>query len=488
MVVSEIDTIELWRNSDLIWTRDESLSYATDLQILSPTVSIPATRVYLQQGDDALWRYIYRTIRHIREARHLLSYLLHYMSQYFRIGDDPSVVKHAENFGFNKCLFHITSKDRIIATGALSLETIWSKSLPFSHKILLSYKSFTNAKSYIALVASNFEPSSVKLFILDALSGEIIEQANIEGSYHGSFVSGLEQDLSQYITVITDFRTFTFPPGSPSIFPLTYWIQQNQSIIGYSISDFASRSCEIWRFRQPIWETFFRVSAIDSESPIASFGHVMANRTVWYKYININLIAVASREIPSVSSGASRVSIYLLDASSGSLIQRIHIQSVTNRAPFLMELVDNLLYYGYWSKSESKMGYTLSYVELFESAQTNTRALGSTLTPQDVYLEGRSSFTEGPLKVMAVTKTLSGITLKDVIIADASHQIISIPRQLLDVKRPIISRNSKVPKGSLPYETILNDDKRNVLSHMREVISSSSQFVLMNNRCLELNI
>jgi ER membrane protein complex subunit 1 len=79
---------------------------------------------------------------------------------------------------------------------------------------------------------------------------------------------------------------------------------------------------------------------------------------------------------------------------------------------------------------------------------------------------------------MSSTTTRHGITSRDLLVA-TPNQLISIPKRVLDPRRPILEKNGKLKavekeEGLFPYDPIIPDERKWTISHINEVHSFGS--------------
>jgi hypothetical protein len=79
-----------------------------------------------------------------------------------------------------------------------------------------------------------------------------------------------------------------------------------------------------------------------------------------------------------------------------------------------------------------------------------------------------------PVTALTTTTTRHGITSRDLLVA-TTHQLISLPKRLLDPRRPIVPKGGK-PKGDekeeglIPYDPVIPDERKWTISHVNEVL------------------
>src|SRR5436305_10078603 len=85
---------------------------------------------------------------------------------------------------------------------------------------------------------------------------------------------------------------------------------------------------------------------------------------------------------------------------------------------------------------------------------------------------------EHPISSLSTTTTRHGITSRDLLIG-TPNQLISIPKRVLDPRRPVLPKNGKLStvqkeEGLMPYEPVIPDERKWTISHVNEVKQSFS--------------
>ena len=249
-----------------------------------------------------------------------------------------------------------------------------------------------------------------------------------------------------------------------------------------------------------------------TRGPIASLGKVLGDRTTLYKYLNPHLFAVTTVSKPSPNAVCS---VYLVDGSKGSVIYHASVTSTRGSCDIVAVLSENWLVYGYYDEDSTgnhqTKGYRVVSVEVYEGKGINdkTRRLagGCGLLPKlitipfcsseltslsnktlDVHFYERSFETNQPVAALAATSTKFGMTAKNIIsqcglpavfclgpdelpiVATKKNQIQSIPRRLLDPRRPKADPTTQQQEEMLiKYDPVIPSDPRLVISHRYEV-------------------
>jgi len=211
--------------------------------------------------------------------------------------------------------------------------------------------------------------------------------------------------------------------------------------------------------------------------PIASFGKVLGNRTTLYKYLNQHLFAVTT--VPR-SPASGSCSIYLLDGIKGSIIY--HAVVSDKGCSIEAVLTENWLVYSYYDNEYAGVGQSKGHrvisVELYEGNGIDEKTRSSDMTSfsnktLEVSSYERAYQSSSGISTMASTSTKFGITTKNIIVATRNNQIQSIPRVLLDPRRPKDKPTAQEQEEMLiQYDPNLPTNPQHIISHNYEVANT----------------
>lgn len=165
----------------------------------------------------------------------------------------------------------------------------------------------------------------------------------------------------------------------------------------------------------PIWELslnqkVINVAAKNSIEHVHSQGRVLSDRSVLYKYINPNLIAVTTLGNHQIHKTV--LNVHLIDVVSGSII--FSMSHKRAKEPFYMVHSENWLAYTYYNEKVRRTEVTT--MELYEGKTQVNSTVWSSLDPPPLPLVERQSYIL-PMAVVALKETITekGITNKDVL-------------------------------------------------------------------------
>ncbi|KAM4014709.1 ER membrane protein complex subunit 1 [Anomaloglossus baeobatrachus] len=205
---------------------------------------------------------------------------------------------------------------------------------------------------------------------------------------------------------------------------------------------------EIWEILLP--PELQRITVVKgkrSNEHVHSQGRVMGDRSVLYKYLNPNLLALITE---STDSHPDRcfIGIYLVDGVTGRIIH----SSVQRKAKGPVHLVhsENWVVYQYWNSKARRN--ELSVLELYEGTeQYNSTSFSSLDRPHLPHVLQQSYIFPSSIRAMQATITERGITSRHVLIGLPSGAILSLPKALLDPRRPEIPTEYTREENLIPY-------------------------------------
>ncbi|ESP01145.1 hypothetical protein LOTGIDRAFT_238345, partial [Lottia gigantea] len=206
---------------------------------------------------------------------------------------------------------------------------------------------------------------------------------------------------------------------------------------------------------------------------VHSQGRVLGDRSVLYKYLNPNLLAVVAEgeEPPSPGNHKGFFNIYLIDGVTGHIV--FHVNHKRAKGPINTVHSENWLVYSYFSEKHRR--HELAVLEMYEGKEQSNSTAFSSLSPPPQPLVLRQSYIfSSPLYSMSTTVTEKGLTNKNIIIALKFGGLLSLPKALLDPRRPAMPSQESIfnnllsrEEGVIPYipeipihnEAILNYNK-----------------------------
>ncbi|XP_077755514.1 ER membrane protein complex subunit 1 isoform X4 [Canis aureus] len=197
----------------------------------------------------------------------------------------------------------------------------------------------------------------------------------------------------------------------------------------------------------PEVQRIVKVKGKRSSEHVHSQGRVMGDRSVLYKSLNPNLLAVVT-ESTDVHHERTFIGIFLVDGVTGRIIH----SSVQRKAKGPVHIVhsENWVVYQYWNTKARRNEFTV--LELYEGTeQYNATAFSSLDRPQLPQVLQQSYIFPSSISAMEATITERGITSRHLLIGLPSGAILSLPKALLDPRRPEIPTEQSREENLIPY-------------------------------------
>ncbi|XP_062449539.1 ER membrane protein complex subunit 1 isoform X1 [Rhea pennata] len=184
-----------------------------------------------------------------------------------------------------------------------------------------------------------------------------------------------------------------------------------------------------------------------SSEHVHSQGRVMGDRSVLYKSLNPNLLAVVT-ESTDTHHERTFIGIHLIDGVTGRIIH----SSVQKKAKGPVHIVhsENWVVYQYWNTKARRNEFTV--LELYEGTeQYNATAFSSLDRPLLPQVLQQSYIFPSAISAMEATITERGITSRHLLVGLPSGAILSLPKALLDPRRPEIPTEQSREENLIPY-------------------------------------
>ncbi|KAJ1654321.1 hypothetical protein IWQ61_005727 [Dispira simplex] len=238
---------------------------------------------------------------------------------------------------------------------------------------------------------------------------------------------------------------------------------------------------QAWQFQLTPDERIILVQRKTDYEAVASLGRVLGNRSVLYKYLNPHLMVIAAVR----PQGSHTVlSVYFIDTVSGALVHRAEHQDVLYdaRHPVHAILCENWVVYQYWwdgaTATTTGKGQTSAYitvtVELFESDKPNAKTHGtvfSSFQNAGPHVVSCSFVLSEQVTALGVTTTRNGVATRELVMSLASGRIVTLPRSLVDPRRPQSDPNDEEKQEGLTrYEPLLPNNPKWTLSYHHQIL------------------
>ncbi|XP_037025633.1 ER membrane protein complex subunit 1 isoform X2 [Bradysia coprophila] len=468
------------------WVREEALANIVAIEMIDlPLADFEGSiESELQNKDGDIFGTLLRRISNqILQIRNLILTVVGLDAHRPDLATDVDLTRDA--FGLHKMIVAVTEYGKIFGIDNMSGKYHWIKHLPnFSgfneHQSLKIFVQRTSRHfphpPMCSVIGKNKNNGNGILYQFNPISGQSINGGITTLDYKIQQVSLLHDTESDFLKAILILdqqnQVHVIPKESANLAHKMYLYTADKTkgtLSGFFIN-YANKQLDAI----PIWEinlggagNIQKITNIAMKSSIEhvhSQGRVLNDRSVLYKYINPNLVAVATQGPDSIHKYV--LNIHLVDVVSGAVVQ-----SLTHRrakGPIHMVHSENWLVYSYYNDKVRRTEITS--VELYEGkTQANSTIWSSLDAPQMPMVEKQSYIVPASVVSLKETITEKGITNKHVLIALSNGGIIEMPWVLLDPRRPILLPNQGREEGVIPYIPELPLPSENVINYNQSV-------------------
>lgn len=476
-------TLAMYSDDKLLWQRQESLANVT----ASAFVELPKEKVVLSNQRPhstdlplilrSLHRMFYRIVdgvRRIFESTHL-------------VAQPHTSQLVTDQFGIRHLLVMGTSTGKVCAVLTDTGSIQWChKNLGGPVKSIIDSSRLPNNEWTVAVVYSQVAGVS-KMVTLQYLLGTEKSSASQPKVFKAAALLTLPN---------THLMALTTNDGQVSVLPATSKTQlanHTESIVLHNV-DVEKSVVTGFRLNQelkktPAWTLHFPDEKIIGHSnhradeKLASQGRVLGDRSVLYKYLNPNMITVAT--VVANPREHQTLTIYLIDSALGTILETVrHEDAVSFNGvynPFHIVQCENWLVYFHWAWStrvrtagDRVAVPQLTVIDLYESSVPDLH-IDAFFPP---YLMMQSYNVPYGVTALGVTATQSGITTREVLVSTTNGGIQSISKKLLDPRRPYKAAGAMTADEKeemlIPYAPMLEENPRETVSHVYPLVGISN--------------
>lgn len=194
--------------------------------------------------------------------------------------------------------------------------------------------------------------------------------------------------------------------------------------------------------------TILQVAAKNPLEKVHSQGRVLADRSVLYKYVNPNLLALVTQQFNN--EGKPMLNLFLIDGITGFVIH----SDVHQRATGPVHLVHSENWVVLFYFNEKVRRNEVASYELFEGiTQINATAFSSVESEVFKPVVDRNAFIVPVSHIDAVKDTITekGITSKHILLGLGTGSLVEVPWMFLDPRRPSTVTAEMREEGIIPY-------------------------------------
>ncbi|CAK9221974.1 unnamed protein product [Sphagnum jensenii] len=502
LVVGEDDSLLLLQQGEIVWTREDELASIVDAK--SAELPLERDGVSVAEVEHDLAEWLKGHFLKLKATLFLASADEIAAVQESRLNQADKTKLTRDHNGFRKLLLVLTKSGKLLALHTGDGRIVWSLLIPgfraphggpqvCPEKLLLWQVPHQHAEERpeVLVLGKSCSTSDFPAVLswVDAYKG--IELHTMKLSYPVTHAFGLpltdssEQRLHLFVD---DQAQAHLLPGSEESLDLFlkqkdnayfYEVDRTKGIIeGYGIKGLVESSrqtsSEGYLFEtEKLWSVVFpeeteSIATVATRRPdevVHTQAKVLGNREVLFKYLNKNMIFVATVTPKSVgllgaaSPEDSTVVAYLIDTVTGRILHRVTHPSM--QGPVHAVLSENWVVYHYFNLRNHR--YEMSVLETYDQSRVgdkgvmqlmlgrhNASAPLSSYSSSNVEVKGQSYFFTYTVKTLTVTTTARGITSKQLLLGTVTDQVLALDKRLLDPRRSATPTPSEREEGILP--------------------------------------
>ncbi|XP_072863872.1 ER membrane protein complex subunit 1 isoform X4 [Chlorocebus sabaeus] len=458
----------------VLWSREESLAEVVCLEM----VDLPLTGAQAElegefgkKADGLLGMFLKRLSSQLIL---LQAWTSHLWKMFYDARKPRSQIKNEINidtlardeFNLQKMVVMATASGKLFGIESSSGTILWKQYLPnvkpdSSFKLMVQRTTahFPHPPQCTLLVKDK-ESGMSSLYVFNPIFGkwsQVAPPVLKRPILQSLLLPVMDQDYAKVLLLIDDEYKVTAFPATRNV--LRQLHELAPSIFFYLVDAEQGRLCG-YRLRKDLttelsWELtippevqrIVKVKGKRSSEHVHSQGRVMGDRSVLYKSLNPNLLAVVT-ESTDTHHERTFIGIFLIDGVTGRIIH----SSVQKKAKGPVHIVhsENWVVYQYWNTKARRNEFTV--LELYEGTeQYNATAFSSLDRPQLPQVLQQSYIFPSSISAMEATITERGITSRHLLIGLPSGAILSLPKALLDPRRPEIPTEQSREENLIPY-------------------------------------
>uniref|UniRef100_A0A8C6D6U4 ER membrane protein complex subunit 1 n=1 Tax=Moschus moschiferus TaxID=68415 RepID=A0A8C6D6U4_MOSMO len=458
----------------VLWSREESLAEVVCLEM----VDLPLTGAQAElegefgkKADGLLGMFLKRLSSQLIL---LQAWTSHLWKVFYDARKPRSQIKNEINidtlardeFNLQKMMVMVTASGKLFGIESSSGTILWKQYLPnvkpdSSFKLMVQRTTahFPHPPQ-CTLLLKDKETGVSSLYVFNPVFGkwsQAVPPALKRPVLQSLLLPVMDQDYAKVLLLMDDEHKVTAFPATRNV--LRQLHELAPSIFFYLVDADQGRLCG-YRLRKDLttelsWELtippevqrIVQVKGKRSSEHVHSQGRVMGDRSVLYKSLNPNLLAVVT-ESTDVHHERTFIGIFLVDGVTGRIIH----SSVQRKAKGPVHIVhsENWVVYQYWNTKARRNEFTA--LELYEGTeQYNATAFSSLDRPQLPQVLQQSYIFPSAISAMEATITERGITSRHLLVGLPSGAILSLPKALLDPRRPEIPTEQSREENLIPY-------------------------------------
>nr|XP_040049518.1 ER membrane protein complex subunit 1 isoform X1 [Gasterosteus aculeatus aculeatus] len=461
----------------VMWTREEALSDVVTMEM----VDLPLTGTQAElEGEfgkkaaiqDGLFSMLLKRLS--SQLILLQAWIAHLWKMFYDARKPRSQVKNdvtienlsRDEFNLQKMMVMVTASGKLFGIDSKTGSILWKhylENIPSNAAFKLMVQRTTAHFPHppqCTLLIKDKDTGLASLHVFNPIFGKkshVNPPALPQPILQSLMLPVMDQDYAKVLLLVDDqYKVSAFP----STKNVLQQLQEIASSIFFYLVDSSQGRLSGYRLRtdlstELIWEIVLptevqKILSVKGKRPnehVHSQGRVMGDRSVLYKYLNPNLLAVVT-ESTDLHQERSFVGMLLIDGVTGRIIHEA-VQRKT-KGPVHVVHSENWVVYEYWSTKSRRNEF--SVIELYEGMELyNSTVFSSLDRPHAPQVLQQSYIFPSSISTMEATLTEKGITSRHLLIGLPSGGILSLPKMFLDPRRPEIVSEQSREENLIPY-------------------------------------
>jgi hypothetical protein len=289
-----------------------------------------------------------------------------------------------DTFRRHKMLVAVTSCGLAVGVDTQTAAVVWTRPLgdvsPLRSAEVVLLRSALHGDPLVTVVMQPALPGAGAIVVnLDPLSGKVAGEFEALGQPVLRVIPLPHVEVSQthlkvHALLLADKSVMLLPKRAPADAKLgelqvplyTYVLDKHAgTVIGLELEYAKETDSFVARHRWQVQlaapgDTVVAATQPYPQEPVASAGEILGDKSVMYKYLNPNMLAVATMTPPVKK--ASQLSVHLIDTVRGAVLQHVTHDGVTG--PVHMAMAENWLLYSFRDRKNKRN--SLNVIELFD--------------------------------------------------------------------------------------------------------------------------
>ncbi|KAK6200063.1 uncharacterized protein RJT21DRAFT_127029 [Scheffersomyces amazonensis] len=408
-----------------------------------------------EESTLLLKNWIKRAIRHLSQlGRYVTSFITSSHTDVLsEIEDDTGLTKYV--------LLYDNGSKSIIAINSSTGKFEWKASVSEAPKKFLQVND-----NIIALF-------STSIIEIDPLDGSLVSRTPVEDAVSITLARGNAKKDTFIIEKSNSFEAIS--PIAQDAFAFK---SNSEKVQGHKLVHGGSKSSiQTWTF-QPKGEKILDAISKDWNSVTASIGTPLADKSILYKYLNPNVIAILTE------TDQKQLKLYLIDGILGTVLEIFEhtINEVIDFSSINLIIDDNWVIYSYFVKAP-KLEQRINVIDLYDtdkSIKNGPQVIISSHEQNSTI----NSFTEKsfifPERIinLSSSKSSNGITVKSITALTESGYLIEIPKYILNSRRiedrQLNQEDYLNDFKPLAYDPVISISTYSVLNHKHKLITNKN--------------